>query len=60
MEKLIKKCEHYWLENKTTQERLAKESGTAFSTTGRWLNSKVKPNKIQAYQIEKFLKDQDR
>jgi len=57
MEKLIKKLEHYRLENKITQEVLANELGVAFSTISRWLNGKVKPNKIQAYHIEKFLKE---
>jgi len=57
MEKLIKKLEHYRLENKVTQETLAKDLGVAFSTISRWLNGKVTPNKIQAYHIEKFLKE---
>ena len=57
MEKLIKKLEHYRLENKITQETLAKDLGVAFSTISRWLNGKVTPNKIQAYHIEKFLKE---
>ena len=56
MENLLKQLEHYRLENKITQETLAKELGVAFSTISRWLNGKVKPNKIQAYHIEKFLK----
>jgi len=57
MEGLLKQLEHYRLENKITQERLAKDLGVAFSTISRWLNGKVKPNKIQAYHIEKFLKE---
>jgi putative transcriptional regulator len=56
MDDLLKQLEHYRLENKVTQEKLAKELGVAFSTISRWLNGKVKPNKIQAYHIEKFLK----
>jgi len=56
MDKLLKQLEHYRLENKITQETLAKDLGVAFSTISRWLNGKVKPNKIQTYHIEKFLK----
>lgn len=55
MDDLLKQLEHYRLENKITQETLAKELDVAFSTISRWLNGKVKPNKIQAYHIEKFL-----
>jgi len=57
MDDLLKQLEHYRLENKITQETLAKKLGVAFSSISRWLNGKVKPNKIQAYHIEKFLKE---
>jgi transcriptional regulator with XRE-family HTH domain len=57
MDDLLKQLEHYRLENKITQETLAKDLGVAFSTISRWLNGKVTPNKIQAYHIEKFLKE---
>ena len=57
MNDLLKQLELYRLENKITQETLAKELGVAFSTISRWLNGKVTPNKIQAYHIEKFLKE---
>ena len=56
MNDLLKQLEHYRLENRITQETLAKELGVAFSTISRWLNGKVTPNKIQTYHIEKFLK----
>jgi len=56
MDKLIKKLESYRLENKITQEELAKKLGVAFSTVNRWLNGKSKPNKIQQYHIKKLLK----
>jgi len=52
---IIKKVEIYRLENKITQQELAKKLGVAFSTVNRWLNGKTKPNKIQQYHIEKFL-----
>jgi DNA-binding XRE family transcriptional regulator len=54
---LLKQLEHYRLENRVPQEKLAKEIGVNFSTVSRWLNHKTKPNKIQQYHIEKFLKE---
>jgi transcriptional regulator with XRE-family HTH domain len=53
---IIKQLELYRLENRITQVDLAKELKVAFSTVSRWINGKTKPNKIQAYHIEKFLK----
>ncbi len=55
----IKRIEIYRLENKITQQELAKKLGVAFSTVNRWLNGKTKPSKIQRYHIEKFLKKKD-
>ena len=52
---IVKELEHYRLENRVTQEALAKEIGVNFSTVSRWLNGKTTPNKIQQYHIEKFL-----
>ncbi len=54
---IIKQLELYRLENRVTQDELAKEIGVNFSTVSRWLNSKTTPNKIQQYHIEKFLKE---
>lgn len=53
---IIEKLETYRLENKISQQQLAETLGVAFSTVNRWLNGKTKPNKIQQYHIEKFLK----
>lgn len=53
---LIQQLEAYRLENKISQEELAKQLDVAFSTVNRWLNGKAKPNKIQSYHIEKLLK----
>ena len=53
---IIKQLEHYRLENRVTQEELAKGIGVNFSTISRWLNGKTTPNKIQQYHIDKFLK----
>jgi transcriptional regulator with XRE-family HTH domain len=52
---LIDRLETYRLENKITQQELAEKLGVAFSTINRWLNRRVKPNKIQSYQIEKLI-----
>ncbi len=57
---LIERLETYRLENKISQEELAKKLGVAFSTVNRWLNGKSKPNKIQTYHIEKLLKERAR
>ncbi|PIP67817.1 MAG: transcriptional regulator [Candidatus Omnitrophica bacterium CG_4_9_14_0_2_um_filter_42_8] len=51
----IKKLELYRLENKITQQDLAKELGVAFSTVSRWFNRKTTPSKIQQYHVEKYL-----
>lgn len=51
----IKKLELYRLENKITQQDLAKELGVAFSTVSRWFNGKTVPSKIQQYHVEKYL-----
>ena len=53
---IVKQLEVYRLENRVTQVALAKHIGVNFSTVSRWLNGKTKPNKIQQYHIEKFLK----
>lgn len=57
MTNLVKELEKYSLENRITQEELAKELNVAFSTVSRWFNGKNKPSRIQSYHIEKFLKD---
>jgi transcriptional regulator with XRE-family HTH domain len=53
---IVRQLEAYRLENRVTQVVLAKEIGVNFSTVSRWLNGKTRPNKIQLYHIEKFLK----
>ena len=52
---LVEKLENYRLENRITQQELAKKLGVAFSTVNRWLNRKIKPNKIQTYHIQKLI-----
>jgi len=52
---IVKKLELYRLENKITQQELAKELGVAFSTVSRWFNGKTTPNKIQQHNVKKYL-----
>ena len=52
---IVKKLENYRLENRISQEDLAKKLEVAFSTVNRWLNGKSKPNKIQSFHIEKLI-----
>ena len=52
---LINRLETYRLENKITQQALAKKLGVAFTTVNRWLNRRIKPNKIQSYHIQKLI-----
>jgi len=54
---LIKELDSYRLENKITQQALAKQLGVSFVTVNRWFNNKTRPSKIQQFQIEKFLKE---
>ncbi len=53
---LVRRLENYRLENKVSQQRIAEMLGVSFSTVNRWLNGRSKPNKIQAYHIEKLLR----
>ena len=53
---MIDRLEHYRLENKITQQELAKKLDVAFTTVNRWLNRRIKPSKIQSFHIEKLLK----
>lgn len=53
---LVQRLDIYRLENKVSQQSLAAKLGVSFVTVNRWFNGKTKPNKIQQYHIEKFLK----
>ena len=53
---MVERLENYRLENKISQQALAKKLGVAFSTVNRWFNRHIKPNKIQRYHIEKLIK----
>ena len=54
---LISQLETYRLENKITLQKLAKLLDVNYTTLYRWFSNKTKPNKIQQYHIEKFLKE---
>ena len=56
MKTLIERLETYRLENRLTQEAVAKKLNVTFATVNRWINSKSKPSKMQTYHIEKLLK----
>ena len=53
---IVKKLELYRLENKITQQDLAKDLGVAFSTVSRWFNGKTVTSKIKQYHVGKYLK----
>ncbi|MCX5698915.1 MAG: helix-turn-helix transcriptional regulator [Candidatus Omnitrophica bacterium] len=53
---LVQRLGIHRLENKISQQLLAAKLGVSFVTVNRWLNGRTKPNKIQQYHIEKFLK----
>jgi len=56
---LLDKLQNFRLENKMSQQRLAKILGVHFSTVNRWFKGHTKPNKIQEYHIKKILKGKD-
>ncbi|MFP4466770.1 MAG: helix-turn-helix transcriptional regulator [Candidatus Goldiibacteriota bacterium] len=56
MKKIVKDLDIYRLENRISQENLAKELNVAFSTVNRWFNRRTTPGRIQAYHIKKLLK----
>jgi DNA-binding transcriptional regulator YiaG len=54
--KLIRDLEEYRLQNRISQDELARSLNVAFSTINRWINGKTKPNKTQKYHIIKLIK----
>lgn len=56
---LIKELEEYRLKNRISQEKLAKVLGVSFVSVNRWLNGHAKPQKMQIYQIEQFLRKEN-
>lgn len=54
---LIDRLNTYRLENKVTQQELARRLGVTFQTVNRWLNRHLKPGQIHEYHIRKLLKE---
>ena len=54
---LIRRLEIYRLENRLSQEQLAKKLRVAFATVNRWFNGRFRPNEIHRYHIEKLLSE---
>jgi len=54
---MIQNLENYRLENKIPQAGLATTLEVSLNTVNNWLTEKTLPNKIQAYTIGKFLKE---
>ena len=52
---IINRLEKYRLENRISQQVIAKKLRVAFSTVNRWLNGKSTPSKIQTYHIQKLI-----
>lgn len=52
---LIDRLNTYRLENRLTQEQLAKKLDVTFQTVNRWLNRRMKPRAIQEHQIKKLI-----
>ncbi|MBR2921974.1 MAG: helix-turn-helix transcriptional regulator [Elusimicrobiaceae bacterium] len=59
MNELINKLEIYRLEHRISQKKLSEMLGVTCATVNRWFKGHTSPNKIQAYQIEKLLKEQE-
>lgn len=59
-EELVEQLEIYRLENRISQQNLAKQLGVTYTTVSHWLNRKSKPSKIQTYQIKKLLNGQNK
>jgi transcriptional regulator with XRE-family HTH domain len=55
---IVRQLEEFRLENKISQEELARRLGVAFSTVNRWFNGHSQPNKIQTYHLKKLLNHQ--
>ena len=57
---LIDRLNTYRLENRLTQEQLAKKLAVTFQTVNRWLNRRMKPRAIQEHQIKKLISGKER
>jgi transcriptional regulator with XRE-family HTH domain len=55
MNKLIRQLHAYRLENRLSQQSLAKILKVAFCTVNRWMNGRHEPNMLMEHQIQKLL-----
>lgn len=53
---LIDQLIQYRLENKLSQEELAKKLRVTFQTVNRWINRHMKPGPIHEYQIKELIR----
>lgn len=58
--KLLKRLETLRLMKRLTQTEMAKLLNVDFATYNRWVNGKRPPGKMNAFQIEEFLKKHKR
>ncbi len=56
MKRMMEKLDEYRLERRLSQAQLGEILGVSVVTVNRWLNNHARPNKIQAFHIEKLLK----
>lgn len=55
MNNMISNLNSYRLENRLSQQELAKVLNVAFCTVNRWFKGRHRPNMIQEHHIEKLL-----
>ncbi|OGS28257.1 MAG: hypothetical protein A2297_10185 [Elusimicrobia bacterium RIFOXYB2_FULL_48_7] len=54
---IIKELEHYRLEHRLTQAKLAEKLGVKLLTVQRWLNNSIKPGIINEHRIKIILEE---
>ena len=60
MKNILRDLEKYRLENRISQQKLARELDVAFCTVNRWFKERNEPNLIQEYHIKKILRKKRR
>ena len=58
MSNLIDSLNNYRLDNRLSQQQLAKVLNVAFCTVNRWFRGRHRPNMIQEHHIQKLLETQ--
>ena len=54
---MVEELEIYRLENRISQQELAKRLKVSYNTVCRWFTGRFKPSKIHAYHIKKLLNE---